>query len=90
MYYSNLDAKNVTDKKRFRKTVTPLLSDKVTHKEKINLSENREILKTDMETAKVLNTFFPNIAQNLKISRFPHFDPLIQNIKYPTLKAILK
>ena len=45
---------------------------------------------TDMETAKVLNTFSSNVVQNLNISRFLDSDPLIRNIKDPTLKAILK
>ena len=35
---------------RFWKTLKPVLSDKLTHKEKINLSEKGEILKTNMET----------------------------------------
>ena len=29
----------------------------------INLVEKREILKTDLETAEVLNTFFENIVK---------------------------
>ena len=70
MYYSNLDKENIKNNKRFWKTVKRLLSDKPTHKEKINLSEKREILKTDMESAKVLNNFFSNVAQNYNISRF--------------------
>ena len=90
MNYCNLDEENVKNNKRFWKTVKPLLSDKLTHKEKINLPESREILKTDMETAWVLNNFFSNVAQNLNISRFADSDPLIQNIKDTTLKAILK
>ena len=67
MYYSNLDEKNVTDNKRFWKTVKPLPSE-LTHKEKINLSENGKILKTDKETAKVLNTFYSNVVQYSNIS----------------------
>ena len=46
--------------------------------------------KSYMETAKVFNTFFSNVVQNLNISRFPDSDPLIRNIKDPALKAILK
>ena len=65
MYYPHLDEKNVTDHWRFWKTVKPILLDKLTHQEKTNLSENREILKTHMETAKVLKTFFSNVVQNL-------------------------
>ena len=44
-----------------------------------------------METAKVLNTLFSDVVQNLNISRFPdsEFNPdLIRNIK--DLKAILE
>ena len=37
-----------------------------------------------------MNTFFSNVVQNLSNSRFPDSDPLIRNIKDPTLKAILK
>ena len=47
MYYYNLDEKSITHNRRFWKTVEPLLSDKLTVKEKINLSENGEILKTE-------------------------------------------
>ena len=43
-----------------------------------------------MEIAKVLNTFFSNVIQNSNIFKFPDSDPLILNIKDPTLKAILK
>ena len=90
MYYSNLDRKNVTDHEPFWKTVKPFSYHKLTHKEKINLSGNWEILKTDAETANVLNTFFSNVVQNLNISWFPDSNPLIQNIKNPTPEAILK
>ena len=90
MYCSNVGEKNVTDNERFWKTVKPLLSDKPTHQEKLNLSENGEIIKADTETANFLNNFSSKFVQNLNISRFTDSDPLIQNIKYPTLKAILK
>ena len=33
---------------------------------------------------------FSNVVQNLKISRFSDYDPLIRNIKDPILKAIFK
>ena len=68
--------KNLADNKRIWKIVKPFLTNKLTHKEKIKLSENGEILKTDMETAKILNTFFSNVVQNLNISIFPDSGPL--------------
>ena len=89
MHYSTLDEKSITDDRHFWKTVKLLLSNKLLHKEKISLSENGEILKTDRITVKILNTFFSNVVQNLIISRFPDSDPLIRNIIDLTLKAIL-
>ena len=44
-YYSNLDVKNITENKTFRKTVKPFLSDKVTSTQKITLIDNDKIVK---------------------------------------------
>ena len=38
----------------------------------------------------VFNNFFGNIVKNLNISQYSDFDPIIENVKDPTLKAILK
>ena len=89
MHYSTLDEKSVTHDRHSWKIVKLLLSNKLLHKEKISLSKNGEILKTDRITVKVLYTFFSNVVQNLSISRFPDSDPLIQNIMDLSLKAIL-
>ena len=89
-YYANLDEKKVSDNKLFWKVIKPSLLDKSSVKEQINFVEKREILKTDLETAEVLNTFFGNIVKNLEINQFSNFDPVINNVKDPTLKAILK
>ena len=61
-----------------------------TIRKRISLSENGEIVKTEKETAEVLNTFFGNIVKNLNILEYSDFDPIIENVKDPTLKAILK
>ena len=52
--------------------------------------ENGEIAKTEKGTAEGFNNFFGNIVKNLNISQYSHFDPIIENVKNPTLKAILK
>ena len=57
--YKNLNEKFVVDNKLFWKTVKPLLSDNVASKDEIHLIENNEFVKTDLETAEVLNNFFP-------------------------------
>ena len=58
--------------------------------QRINLIENNELVKTDLETAQLLNKIFSNIVQNLDISRYSNDEPLVSNNNYATLKAILK
>ena len=43
-----------------------------------------------LETAAVLNTFFGNIIKNPEINQYSNFDPVINNVKDPTLTVILK
>ena len=88
-YYKNLNEKSVVDNKLFWKTGKLLLSHKVGGRDKIHLIEN-ELVKTDLETAEVLNNFFSNIVQNLDISRYSNEEPLVSNANSATLKAILK
>ena len=82
--------KKVSDNKLFWKTVKPSLSQKFNARERISLIENGEIVKTEKETAEVFNYFFGNIVKNLNISQYFDLDFVIENIKDPTLKAILK
>ena len=89
-YYENLNEKFVVDNKLFWKTVKPLLSDNVAGKDEIHLTENNELVKADQENAEVLNKFFPNIAQNLDISRYSNDETLVSNTNDTTLKVILK
>ena len=44
----------------------------------------------DLETADILNTFFENVVKNLEVNQYSNFDPVINNVKDPTLRAILK
>ena len=89
-YYKNLDEKNVTDNKKFWKTVKPYLSDKSVKCGKINLNENGELLKSESETAEVFNNFFSNIVKNLKIPEYKNLNTNIENVKDPVFRAILK
>ena len=89
-YYENLDERKVSDNKLFWKTVKPSLSEKFNARERISLSENGKIVKTEKETAEVFNNFFGNIVKNLNISQYSDFDPIIEKDKDPTLKAILE
>ena len=66
-YYSNLSEKKIPDNETFWKTVKPFLSDKTPSDEKITLIEKDKIIKTDGNTANVLNTFFSTIISNLSV-----------------------
>ena len=56
--------------KLFWTVIKPSLSDKSCAKEQIHLVEKRVILKMDLETAEVLNTFFGYIVKNLEINQY--------------------
>ena len=55
----------------------------------MNISEKGEILKTEWETAKTLNSFFSNKIKNRSISRYSEFDPVTEKIADPTLTGQL-
>ena len=68
----------------------PLLSEKSRIRDRINISEKGEILKTKSETVETLNSFFSNIVKNLNISRHSEFDSVTESITDATFKAIFK
>ena len=57
-YYENLDERNLIDNKLFWKTIKPSFSDKIVTRDRIHLTENGEVVKTELETAETLNNFF--------------------------------
>ena len=79
----------MSNNKLFWKVIKLSLSDKSCVKEQINMAEKREILKTDLETAGVLNTFFGNLLKNLEINQYSNFNPVINNVKDPNLELFL-
>ena len=54
-YYNNLQLNNLTDNKRFWKTVKPLLSNKGINSTKINLKSDTKIITEDCEVAECFN-----------------------------------
>ena len=89
-YYENLNEKSVVNNKLFWKNIKPFLSNKVSGKDEIHLLENNELVKTDLETAEILNDFFSNVVQTLDISRISNEEQFINCIEDRTLKAVLK
>ena len=54
-YFANLNVNSITDNRKFWQTVKPLFSNKLPHKETINLSENGQILNNNKEIAITFN-----------------------------------
>ena len=88
-YFNNLNEKNVCDNKKFWRVVKPLLSNKIISNEKITIVEGDKIIRSDKETAKVLNEFFSNVVTNLNIPQFNQIDQTSKNISDPVIKAIV-
>ena len=57
-YCSNLNEKNISDNKKFWKTVVPFLLDEIISTERITLMENDKIININNETANIMSTFF--------------------------------
>ena len=64
-YFVNINISSITDDKKFWKTVKPLFSDKISHKETINLAVNDTNLSDDQVVADTFNNYFNNIVKNL-------------------------
>ena len=69
-YYENLEERNLMDNKLFWKTIKPSFSDKIVTRDRIHLTENGEVVKTELETAETLNNFFGNVIKNLMIPKY--------------------
>ena len=65
------------------------MCDKVMTRDRINLFEKGESVKTELETVKVLHKFLSNINKNLEISKYSKFKSFIDGIKDQALRIHL-
>ena len=66
--FENLDTKNITDNKKFWKTVKRFLANKSSsNRNKITLTQIDETISRSKDVAEVFNTFFVNVVSNLGI-----------------------
>ena len=70
-YFANIKINNIADNKKFWQTVKPLISDKINHRETINLIDNEIILSNDEKIAETFNKYFCNIAKNMSLPESP-------------------
>ena len=66
-FYSNLNLNDITDNRKFWKTVKPLISNDKSQDRTITLIDGEKILTDDEEVAKTFNSFFVNAVKSLDI-----------------------
>ena len=64
-YYESLDMTNLTDNRKFWKTVKPLFSDKAKGSSNITLIENKKVITSEKEVAETLNKHFIESVKEL-------------------------
>ena len=67
-YCGNLDLEDISDNRKFRKTVKPLFSDKIQTPGNTTLLEGDALVSGDRRVAEILNNYFINITASLEIS----------------------
>ena len=67
-----------------------MLSNKFVKNEEITLVDNEKIITNEKYIVKFLNDFFSNISKTLNIPKKDHTDSIVENVRDPTLKVILK
>ena len=73
------------DNKLFWKTIKLSFSDTIVTRDRIHLTENGEVVKTELETAEALNNFFGNVIKNLMIPKYSEYDPSIDRVENCTI-----
>ena len=89
-YYENLNERNLMDNKLFWKKIKPSFSDKIISRDRIHLTENGEVVKTELETAETLNIVFGNVIKKIMIPKYSEYDPPIDRVENRAIRAILK
>ena len=88
-YFDNIDLRNVTDNKKFWKTVKPLFTDKGMNR-KIILVEDDEIISENEQISESLNNFFADAVINLNIPQYEDRTSNTKSSDYLVPRAILK
>ena len=67
--FNNIDVKNVTDNKRFWKTIRPKFSNKCKTTNTIILVEDEKILQDEKAIANTFNNYFTDITHSLDLKK---------------------
>ena len=89
-YFDNLDLRNVTNSKKFWKTVKLLFADKGVNHDKIIIVEDDEIISKNEQISESLNNFFVDVIINLNIPQYEEPTSNTNGIDDPVSRAIEK
>ena len=89
-YYEKLGVNNITDNRKFWKTIKPLLGDKSSVSTKITLVKNDRIISEDDEVANTFKDFFDTAVQSLNLTCDEDFLCDTSNLSNPIDIAIEK
>ena len=89
-FYSNLDPKNITDNKKFWKTMKPFFTSKSTLNSTFTIIDNGKIISEDNEVANVLNSFFEKSVSSLEIDIPKKYTKDCKDIEDPIYAIITK
>ena len=78
--------KEYYSQQNFLENSKPFLLDKVASTQKITLVDYIKIVKSNDDTARVLNPFCKNIVSGLKVNGYNNCDPFAENRQEPVLK----
>ena len=67
-YYRDLSMADVTDNKKFRKTVKPLSGNKIKRNPNITLVEGNDLITDEKSLAETFNIYFVSVVSNLGIN----------------------
>ena len=68
-YFQKLNVKDLSDNRKFWKTIKPFFSNKGLNSNKLMLKENNRLITEEKELATVMNTFFVNITKSLDLKK---------------------
>ena len=85
-----MNISDITDNKKFWKTVKPVLSDKGLSNSKITLIENDTIISNDKEVAETLKDYFVSITDSLGLTENSEVMLSTEGVSDPIDRAIIK
>ena len=89
-YYRNLDPGDLTDNRKFWKTVKPAFSNEIQTTSSVTLIEDGKMITEDTKIAEIFNHYVANTTESLGISEDKSLRSERNGIKDPVEKAIKK